>query len=87
MDTLYQLLEWNPVQVGSTFQGGGEGLGFRVCTEGAAGGSFRRSSLVAAWGASTVALVSGGCVPHPSFFPPAPLVGGSHPAFAPPFRV
>ena len=22
MDTLYQLLEWNPVQVGSTFQGG-----------------------------------------------------------------
>ena len=23
MDTLYQLLEWNPVQVGSTFQGGG----------------------------------------------------------------
>ena len=27
MDTLYQLLEWNPVQVGSTFQGGG------VCIE------------------------------------------------------
>ena len=25
MDTLYQLLEWNPVQVGSTFQGGGRG--------------------------------------------------------------
>ena len=25
MDTLYQLLEWNPVQVGSTFQGGGVG--------------------------------------------------------------
>ena len=25
MDTLYQLLEWNPVQVGSTFQGGGGG--------------------------------------------------------------
>ena len=24
MDTLYRLLEWNPVQVGSTFQGGGE---------------------------------------------------------------
>ena len=23
MDTLYRLLEWNPVQVGSTFQGGG----------------------------------------------------------------
>ena len=23
MDTLYQLLEWNPVQVGSTFQGVG----------------------------------------------------------------
>ena len=23
MDTLDQLLEWNPVQVGSTFQGGG----------------------------------------------------------------
>ena len=22
MDTLYRLLEWNPVQVGSTFQGG-----------------------------------------------------------------
>ena len=27
MDTLYQLLEWNPVQVGSTFQGGGVGEG------------------------------------------------------------
>ena len=27
MDTPYQLLEWNPVQVGSTFQGGG------VCIE------------------------------------------------------
>ena len=26
MDTLYQLLEWNPVQVGSTFQGGGPPL-------------------------------------------------------------
>ena len=26
MDTLYQLLEWNPVQIGSTFQGGGVGL-------------------------------------------------------------
>ena len=26
MDTLYQLLEWNPVQVGSTFQGGGSVL-------------------------------------------------------------
>ena len=25
MDTLYQLLEWNPVQVGSTFQGGDRG--------------------------------------------------------------
>ena len=25
MDTLYRLLEWNPVQVGSTFQGGGWG--------------------------------------------------------------
>ena len=24
MDTLYRLLEWNPVQEGSTFQGGGE---------------------------------------------------------------
>ena len=24
MDTLYRLLEWNPVQVGSTFQGGGD---------------------------------------------------------------
>ena len=23
MDTLYRLLEWNPVQVGSTFQGWG----------------------------------------------------------------
>ena len=31
MDTLYQLLEWNPVQVGSTFQGGrGGGGGERV---------------------------------------------------------
>ena len=38
MDTLYRLLEWNPVQVGSTFQGGrgvggvfdlkNQGLGF-----------------------------------------------------------
>ena len=27
MDTLYQLLEWNPVQVGSTFQGGVGGVG------------------------------------------------------------
>ena len=26
MDTLYRLLEWNPVQVGSTFQGGGSEL-------------------------------------------------------------
>ena len=26
MDTLYQLLEWNPVQAGSTFQGGGSVL-------------------------------------------------------------
>ena len=26
MDTLYRLLEWNPVQVGSTFQGGGPPL-------------------------------------------------------------
>ena len=25
MDTLYRLLEWNPVQVGSTFQGRGGG--------------------------------------------------------------
>ena len=39
MDTLYRLLEWNPVQVGSTFQGG-------VCIEkinskGAGGGGER----------------------------------------------
>ena len=27
MDTLYRLLEWNPVQVGSTFQGGEGGVG------------------------------------------------------------
>ena len=41
MDTLYQLLEWNPVQVGSTFQGGGvcieksipRGRGGGVCIE------------------------------------------------------
>ena len=26
MDTLYRLLEWNPVQIGSTFQGGGSVL-------------------------------------------------------------
>ena len=40
MDTLYQLLEWNPVQVGSTFQGGvcieksiPRGRGGGVCIE------------------------------------------------------
>ena len=34
MDTLYQLLEWNPVQVGSTFQGGDVGGVFDLKNQG-----------------------------------------------------
>ena len=44
MDTLYQLLEWNPVQVGSTFQGGG-GSVLKNQFQGGGGGSVLKNQF------------------------------------------